>query len=104
MPVLEFDATITLHSLLREAGLDDDRAAEAVRAVRAAVRSVPSAGWIAVECVGFWADGWSWMRRAEWVTVYCRWDAVPPEGPEWDRLRESIEETVALALAEVADR
>lgn len=63
------------------------------------------AGWIAVEHVGPWADeGWAWMRRAEWVTVYRRWGAVQPSGPEWERLRGSVEETVRLALAEVAQR
>jgi hypothetical protein len=103
-PRLDFDATITLHFHLRDAGLDDCRAAEAVRAVRSALCSMSGAGWISVEYVGPWADGWSWMRRAEWVTVYRRWDSVPPEGPEWGRLRGSVEETVRLALAEVADR
>ncbi len=59
---------------------------------------------IGVEYIGPWADGWAWMRRAEWVTVYRRWDAVPPSGPDWDRLRGCIEETVRLALEEVAGR
>lgn len=103
-PHAEFDATITLHSHLRDAGLGDDRADEAVAAVRHAVRSMPGAGWIGVAYVGPWADGWTWMRCAEWVTVYRRWSAVPPEGPEWDRLRVSVEETVGLALEEVAGR
>jgi hypothetical protein len=62
------------------------------------------AGMIGVEYIGPWADGWAWMRRAEWVTVYRRWDAVPPSGPDWDRLRGCIEETVRLALEEVAGR
>lgn len=51
LPV-EFDATITLHFHLREAGLDGDRASDAVRAVRAAERAMPGAGWIDVEHVG----------------------------------------------------
>ncbi|MBD0273280.1 MAG: hypothetical protein ICV73_15305 [Acetobacteraceae bacterium] len=97
---MAFDVAITLIDHLREAGLGADRTAEAVRAVRAAVRSLPGAGWIGVEYVGPWADGWVWMRRAEWVTVYRRWSAAPPEGPEWDRLRGSVEEMVRLALAE----
>lgn len=104
MPHLDFDATIMLHDHLREAGLDDRRAAEAVRAVRSAVRSMRGAGWIAVEYVGPWSGGWVWMRRAEWVTLYPSWSAVPPEGPEWDRLRASVEGTVRMALTEVAQR
>ncbi len=81
VPLLEFDATATLHTHLREAGLGDDRADAAATAVRAAVRRLPGAGWINVEhVVGPWSDGWAWMRRAEWVTVHRRWSAVPPEG------------------------
>jgi hypothetical protein len=97
-PPLEFDATITLHDHLREGGLGDHRADDALAAVRAAVRSMPGAGWIGAEYVGpSWAEGWAWMRRAEWVTVYRRWDAVPPRGSEWERLRGSVEEMVRRA-------
>lgn len=104
-PRPEFDATITLHDHLREAGLGDDRAAEALWAVRTAVRSMRGARMISVEYVGpSWADGWAWMRRAEWATLYPCWSAVRPEGPEWDRLRAGVEETVRLALEEVAGR
>lgn len=96
---------ITLHHHLREAGLGDDRAAEAVRAVRAAVWSMRGAGWVGVEFVGpAWADGWAWTRRAEWVTLWPSWSAVRPEGTEWDRLRADVEETVRMALEEVAAR
>lgn len=77
---------------MREAGLGDDRADEAVAAVRHAVRSMRGAGWIAVEYIGPWADeGWVWRRRAEWVTLYRCWDAVPPSGPERERLRAGVE-------------
>ena len=50
---------------LRDAGLDDDRADEEAAAVRAAVRSMSGAGWIGVEYVGPWADGWAWLKRAQ---------------------------------------
>jgi hypothetical protein len=69
-PPLEFDATITLHHHLREAGLGERRATMTVRAVQKAVRSMNGARMIGVEYVGPWADGWAWMRRAEWVTLY----------------------------------
>lgn len=103
-PALAFDATITLHGHIRDAGLDDNRAAEAIWAVQTAVRSMRGARMISVEYVGPWADGWEWLRRAEWVTVYRTGKAVPLEGPEWDRLRRSVEATVWMALAEVAGR
>ena len=101
-PHLAFDATIILHGHLRDAGLGDQKAAEALRAVRTEVESMGGAGWITVEYVGPWADGWSWMRRAERVTLYRPWNPAPQRGPEWDHLRGTIEETVRLALAEVA--
>lgn len=93
-PPLEFDATLTLHGHVREAGLGDHRAARAVWAVQTAVRSMRGARMISVEYVGpSWAHGWAWMRRAEWVTLYQSWSAVRLEGPEWDRLRGSVEES-----------
>ena len=45
------------------------------------------AGWTRVGYVGPRADGWAWVRCAEWVTVYHAWNGVRPEGPGRDGLR-----------------
>src|SRR3954454_4118361 len=105
MPHLEFDATVTLHNHLQEAGMPPDRHDEAVRAVRAALRGIGGAGMIDIEYVGPCAPDLRFFIDSEWVTLYRHWNAEPMGGGEWEVLRQEIAETVKATLAGlVADR
>lgn len=98
-----FDAIIdlTVHHLAA-AGLPDTRSSEALAAVRSGIQAMPGAGWIDVEYLG--AMPLSLVQAAEdrWIRVFKAWNAVPPEGPEWTKLRQDIEARLWEALRGLA--
>lgn len=98
MSHLEFDASVALHNHLRDAGVPRGQEAEAVEAVRSALRSMPGAGMVDVEYVGPCPPDLRFFCEAEWVTLYRRWNATPMQGGEWELLRQSTVDTIKRAL------
>jgi hypothetical protein len=87
---MQWDASIDIVAAHLEPGADGP--GDAVARVRAAVESLPGAGWVSV----------AWCGRApaiRWLRVYPPGRCVEPVGPEWDAVRRRVERAVTAELA-----